>query len=246
MSNINLEIFSDWLLGVDNDRSVTTVERINGDIHLSTAYTWDTDRKWALEPVFKAALVAGVLKESDINYFQIFTVPGMPGSIAFNCPRLVDIPADITIENTTKALILARSAIYRISKFCKQYFPGFQDAYISNISDMLGIRSSRRIKGKYVFTMNDIKNGLKFKNPVAIANYPVDIHSRKKNKSTLKNVGEYQIPVEALMSEDIDNLFVAGRCISCDFMAQGAIRVQPTCFAMGEGVAKYIKTLIDA
>ncbi len=246
MSNINLETFSDWLLDIDSDRNVTTVERINGDIHLSTAYTWDTDKKWALEPVFSAAVRDGVLKESDINYFQVFTIPGMPGSVAFNCPRLVDMPADITVENSTKALISARSAIYRISKFCKHYFPGFEDAYISNISDMLGIRSSRRIKGKYVFTINDIKNGLKFKNPVAIANYPVDVHSRKKNKSTLKSVGEYQIPVEALMSEDIDNLFVAGRCISCDFMAQGAIRVQPTCFAMGEGVAKYIKTLIDA
>lgn len=45
------------------------------------------------------------------------------------------------------------------------------------------------------------------------------------------------------MSADIDNLFVAGRCISADFMAQGALRVQASCFSMGEGAAKYIASL---
>ena len=42
------------------------------------------------------------------------------------------------------------------------------------------------------------------------------------------------------MSADIDNLFVVGRCISADFMAQGAIRIIPSCFSMGEGLAKYM------
>lgn len=47
------------------------------------------------------------------------------------------------------------------------------------------------------------------------------------------------------MSADIDNLFVAGRCISADFMAQGALRVQTSCFSMGEGIAKYIAKGLD-
>ena len=46
------------------------------------------------------------------------------------------------------------------------------------------------------------------------------------------------------MSADIDNLFVAGRCLSADYLAQGALRVQSSCFSMGEAVAKYIRTLI--
>ena len=51
---------------------------------------------------------------------------------------------------------------------------------------------------------------------------------------------EYQLPIESLMSADIDNLYVVGRCISADFMAQAALRVQPSCFAMGVGLAKYL------
>ena len=109
---------------------------------------------------------------------------------------------------------------------------------------MLGIRVSRRIKGKYIYTIEDIKTGKKFKNPVVISNYPVDIHSKTKDKSKLVQVQEYSLPLESLISADIDNLFVAGRCLSADFLAQGALRVQASCFSMGEGVARHIATLI--
>ena len=87
-------------------------------------------------------------------------------------------------------------------------------------------------------------SGKNFKNPVLRSNYPVDIHSAQKDNSTLESVQEYELPVEALMSDDIENLFVTGRCISADFMAQGALRIQPNCFSMGEGAVKYIAKLI--
>ena len=71
------------------------------------------------------------------------------------------------------------------------------------------------------------------------------MHSNKKNSSTLQTYQEYQLPIESLMSADIDNLFVAGRCLSADYMAQGALRVQSSCFSMGEAVAKYIYKTIN-
>lgn len=241
MSGINMKKFSDWLLDYDKDRNVTTVEHIDGFIHLSTAYTWDKDKKWALAPLFDEAVAKGVLKDHDRNYFQIFSVAGMPCSIAFNCPRMVDTEGTIDIENISNSLILARETIFRLANFCKIYFPGFENAYISNIADDLGIRTSRRIKGKYIYTIDDITSGKTFDHPVVVANYPIDVHSKNKNSSTLQKVmQDYQIPVEALMSADIDNLFVAGRCISTDFMAQGAVRIQTSCFSMGESLSRYI------
>ena len=240
MSNINLDKFSKWLNSVDSDKTISPIERIDGSIHLSTAYTWD--KKWALGPYFDDAVKNGVLKDTDRNYFQIFTIAGMPDAIAFNCPRIPENTDSENIEELSKALILARESIFRISKFCKTYFPGFENAYISNIADMAGIRVSNRIKGKYVYTIDDITSGKKFKNPVVRSNYPIDVHSAQKNSSTIEEVGEYELPIEALMSADIENLFVAGRCLSADFMAQGALRIQPSCFSMGEGVAKYIAT----
>jgi hypothetical protein len=121
---------------------------------------------------------------------------------------------------------------------------GFENSYISNIADALGVRVSNRIKGKYVYTIDDLKSGRKFEHPVLISDYPVDVHSSSKNSSTLEMTAEYQLPIESLMSDDYDNLFVVGRGLSADYLAQGALRVQASCFSMGEGVAKYIKSKI--
>ena len=243
MSGIDIPHFAEWLKELDKDRNVTTVEDIDGFIHLSTAYTWDKDKKWALAPLFEDAVNKGILKDHDRNYFQIFTVAGMPSTIAFNCPRIIDYTETLDVKNMSKALQLARKSIFRLAEFCRIYLPGFKNAYISNIADMLGIRVSRRIKGKYVYTIDDIKSGKRFDNPVVISDYPVDVHSKDRDKSTLQLVQDYQLPIESLISADIDNLFVAGRCISADFMSQGALRVQASCFSMGEGIAKYIKRL---
>lgn len=243
MAGVNLKRAADWLLDYDKDRNVTTSYTINGQIHFSTAYTWDIGKNWALTPLFDDAVEAGVLKNEDRCYFQVFTIPGAPSSVAFNCPRVyfeqeIDPLDSIKVS---KALCEARETIIRISNFCKIYLPGFEKAYISNIADALGVRVSRRIKGKYVYTVDDLKSGKKFENPVVSSNYPIDIHSNVQGKSVLSHVNvEYQLPIESLISNKYENLFVAGRCLSADFSAQAALRIQPSCFSMGEGVAKYI------
>ena len=242
MGGVDVKYFSKWINELDSDRTVTTVEDIDGFIHLSTAYTWDRGKNWALQPLFEDAVEKGILKDHDRNYFQIFTVAGMPTTIAFNCPRIIDYTDTLDVENMSKALQLARKNIYRLAQFCKIYFPGFKNAYISNIADMLGIRVSRRIKGRYIYTIEDLKSGKKFTNPAVVSNYPVDVHSDQKNTSTLDYVADYELPIESLMSADIDNLYVAGRCLSADYMSQGALRVQASCFSMGEAVAKHIKS----
>ena len=225
MSGIDIEKFGKWLLEKDTDKNVTTVENIDGVTHLSTAYTWDTDKQWALAPFFDKAVNEGLLKDSDRNYFQVFTVAGMPTTLAFNCPRIPENLNPNLVKDTSKALIEGREAIYRLSLFCKKYFQGFENAYISNIADFLGVRVSNRLKGKYVYTIDDLKSGKKFEHPALISNYPVDVHNKSKNTSTLEKTGEYQLPIESLMSYDYDNLFVVGRRISADYMAQGALRV---------------------
>lgn len=248
MSGIDLNMFSKWLLDFDSDRNVTSSELIDGQVHLSTAYTWDNGgEKWALKPLFDDAVEKGILKDEDRNYFQIFTMPKKPTSIAFNCPRVYfsNEINPLDSSQTSEALIKGRESIIRIAEFCKIYFPGFKNAYISNIADSIGVRVSRRIKGKYVYTEEDLKSGKTFKNPVLIGNYPIDIHSSK-GESKLEHVNQdYQLPIEALMSSDYDNLFVAGRCLSADFKAHGALRIQPSCFSMGEGVAKWIAEEVD-
>ncbi len=230
MSGVDVEKFSAWIMELDKDRDVTTSCVVNGKTYLSTAYTWDSGKNWALKPIFKQAIEDNILTEADSNYFQLFSVAGTPDSIAFNAPRLL---------NPQNPYIEGRASILRLSKFCKKYLKGFKNAYISSTANSLGIRVSNRVKGKYVYSQDDLRNGKKFKHPVVISNYPIDIHSDKKDSSKLEKVyKEYQLPIESLIVRD--RLFVAGRCISADFEAQAALRIIPSCFSMGEGLAKYL------
>ena len=239
MSGINIEKFTSWIMSYDTNRDVTSSCTKDGATYTSTAYTWDNNIKWALKPLFERGIADGVITEADSNYFQIFSVAGTCDSVAFNAPRLLDYNS-----RSSDAYIEGRAAIYRISVFCKKYFPGFEKAYISSIANTLGVRVSNRIKGKYIYTYDDLISGKKFVNPVLISNYPVDIHSEKKDSSTLQKVlREYQLPLESLISADYDNLYAIGRCISADFKAQAALRIIPSCFSMGEGLAKYLKSI---
>ena len=238
MSGIDIDKFSKWILKYDTNRDVTTSCTVDGYTLFSTAYTWDTNKDWALRPLFNKGIEEGIITEEDSNYFQIFAVAGTHDSVAFNCPRILD--NNIT---PTEAYIKGRESILRISQFCKKFFTGFENSYISSIANSLGIRVSRRVKGKYVYTKEDLLSGKKFEHPVVISNYPIDIHSSDKNNSRLEKVyQEYQLPLESLMVNN--SLFVIGRSISVDFEAQGALRIIPSCFSMGEGLAKYLASKI--
>ena len=247
VSGIDLDKFSKWLLDTDSDRNVSTVYEIDNQIHLSTACTWDNDRHWALRPIFEKGISEGVITEEDASYFQIFTIPAMPGTISLNCPRvLLDNELDPLDQfAVSKALIKARKQIWRLYSFMKHYFPGFENCYISNIADMLGIRESRRVEGKKIYTKEDIMSGHTYENPVLHSDYPIDIHSYKKDASSLqKDVVDYELPFECLMASGFDNLFLAGRNISSDFSSQAALRIQTSCFSMGEAVAKHVAKLL--
>jgi len=192
MGGVNVNTFGEWIYTLDKNREVTTLCTINGQTHLSTACTWDGE--WALTPIFKKAVSDGVLTENDSNYFQLFTIPLMLDTIAFNAPRVVDLYDTTDIFAITKTLSTARESIYRLADFCKKYFPGFENSYISNIATHLGTRVSKRVAGKHIYTVEDLKSGKKFKNPVVVSNYPIDVHSADKNKSVLeKQYQEYCI-----------------------------------------------------
>ena len=243
MSGIDLSSFSKWLEKTDKDRNITTVDRTDKQIHLSTACTWDKSVNWALRPLFDKAVANNDLEYSDTAYFQVFTIPSMHDSLNFNAPRIL-LEDNERLSDPfvySRALIQGRERIYRLSNFCKKYLKGFENAYISHIADMLGIRELYRVKCKYTVTVDDIISPKKFDNIAFCCDYPIDIHSNSSKDDKLKFVKQrYNIPIEALISADYDNLYCAGRIISADFEAQAALRTQQSCFSMGEAVAKDI------
>ena len=116
---------------------------------------------------------------------------------------------------------------------------------------MLGVRESWRIRGKYIITKEDYFNAQKFPDAVCRSAYPIDVHDETLElHKPLPKGAFYEIPFRALVTNEISNLLVAGRCISTDFPAQAAVRIQPTCMSMGEatGIAAVysLKTGVNA
>jgi hypothetical protein len=196
----------------------------------------------ALEPFLEQAVKDGVLHRRDGDFFQLFGVPGRTNEIAFNCPRLPGNRDGSDPAELTRAHIEGRQAIRRILRFVRGYLPGFESAYVSQMAPMVGVRESRRIVGEYILTGADCAAARKFPDSVAKCNYPVDIHLPNDSGVNLHHVlpeGDwYEIPYRCLVPMGVENLLVAGRCISADFEAQSSMRVQVPVRAIGEAAGR--------
>ncbi|MCX6375643.1 MAG: FAD-dependent oxidoreductase [Armatimonadetes bacterium] len=153
-------------------------------------------------------------------------------------------------EDLTKAEIEGRRQAWALMKFFRKYVPGFENAYLLQTATQVGIRESRRVVGEYVFNADDVADGRKFPDAVMRSAYPVDVHSPtgKGYKRVEESTGRsgapppgdwYEVPYRCLVPVEVDNLLVAGRCLSATHEGQGAVRIMPNCMALGQaaGVA---------
>lgn len=75
----------------------------------------------------------------------------------------------------------------------------------------------------------------KFPDAICKTAYPIDIHDVELNFYPKFNDGDYyEIPFRALVTNEIENFAMIGRCASGNFSAQASFRIQPTCMSMGE------------
>jgi hypothetical protein len=132
-----------------------------------------------------------------------------------------------------------RRQVDDIHRYLVNYVPGFEQAYFTKTAPFLGIRETRRVVGEYVLNRDDVLGCRRFDDAIAVASYPIDIHRPGDNDCTLEWCGDcYDIPYRCLVPQKIENLLVAGRCISTTHEAMGAIRVMATCMAMGEAAGR--------
>ncbi|MEI7527590.1 MAG: FAD-dependent oxidoreductase [Elusimicrobiota bacterium] len=236
LGNIDLKRFGDFLRSFGPCDVLDPAE--GSDVPLvHTAMVWG--KGWALEPLFRRAVEEGALKESDGDYFQAFSMAGRPGEMSFNCPRIADDTDGTDPFHLTRAAVKGREIALRYADFCKRYLPGFERSYLVLTAPLIGVRESRRIRGEYRLTAEDVLGGKKFGDAVCRNCYPLDIHRAKEEagRINLKPLppGEYhEVPYRALVPLKAENLLVAGRCISASFEAQSSIRVQSNCRALGE------------
>lgn len=145
-------------------------------------------------------------------------------------------------KSLTNAEIIGRQQADEIMKFFRKYVPGCEDARLKATASHVGIRESRHIGGEYRLTADDLLSGKVPEDSILIAANSVDVHGRfgpRSNEYIPIDGKYYGIPYRSLVPLKIDNLLLAGRCLSADSTAAGAVRVMPPCMGMGQaaGVA---------
>ena len=192
---------------------------------------------WALKQLFADAVCTGELTHEDMAYWQLFGVPGRQDTVTLNNPEFFDLTDATEPEQLTQVQIRGREAIFRQLAFYRKNIPGFQNAYVSQIAPMVGVRESRRIHTAYNLTWQDLATRQKFADRIAQSNYPVDIHGLPLDQQAQALTCDqpwFEVPYRCLIPEGFRNLLVAGRCIGADFTAQSALRIQFTCRSLGE------------
>ena len=172
---------------------------------------------------------------------QFFQIPGRPGELWFNCPRITGFdPLDPVAMSD--AYVEGRRMIEAYVKLFQNRVGGAEKSYLVAVAPLMGIREGRRIVGKYVLCADDFHQRRKFADGVCFNRYPIDIHNPTGMGVTWIEMPEndwHEIPFRCLVPENRLGLLVAGRCISSDFSAQASYRIIPNCRTLGEaaGVA---------
>ena len=85
---------------------------------------------------------------------------------------------------------------------------------------------------------DDVLQGRVPQDSILLASNSIDIHGRYGPMSNeyveVENGQYYGVPYRCLVPQKVENLLVAGRCISATSEASGAIRVMPPCMMIGQ------------
>ena len=166
-----------------------------------------------------------------------------PGFVHANLTRVRNVNATDPFA-LTKAEIEGRHQAHEYAQFLINEHQGFEDAYLAMTASYIGVRETRRLIGEYVLTEEDVVAGRQFEDAICCCAAPIEDHHAGKDVhwKYVEGNGYYQIPYRALLPMEVDNLIVAGRCLSATHEAQASARNSAQCMAMGEaaGVAAMI------
>jgi hypothetical protein len=149
----------------------------------------------------------------------------------------------------TRAEREGRQQAWECADACRRFAPGFEAAYLLDTSAQIGLRSSRRLKGLVTVTAQDALEFRKYPDGIARSSWDIDVwpadsytapavdracEAYQTRHARLK-AGEYfDIRYSCLVAAGVDNLLIAGRCLSAEHTAQSSLRIQQTCMATGE------------
>lgn len=193
-----------------------------------------SEQKPLINPLYKDMFEKGKFRNPREDVLSFKTL--VDGVVHFNTTRVIRKNPTDPFERS-EAEIEAREQVFEVFDFLKKNFSAFKNSSIISTAAETGVRESRMIKGDYILTKDDLLACKKFPDAIAAANYDIDIHSPDGAGTSHYFFEEgtwYTIPYRSLHPVGMENLLVAGRCISSDHDAQASYRIMPIVCCIGE------------
>ncbi|RAI44207.1 FAD-dependent oxidoreductase [Rhodoplanes roseus] len=174
----------------------------------------------------------GIFPNRDRNVF-FNTV--WPDQVNVNTSAVLDVDGTDPVA-LSRATVELTAQCARIGDFLRQHVPGFENGYMVPAA-IPGVRESRNIRGRYEIQDADVLEGRKFDDTIGQVSFPVDIHAPDSSQAIFVQIGgdgAFDIPFRSMLPAELDNLVVAGRCVSATHVAHGATRNMAPCLVMGE------------
>ena len=193
----------------------------------------------------------------ECYYFRVESVLPERGVLTVNATRIYGVDGT-KAEDLSRAEIETRHQMIQLAAWARKWIPGFANSFILDSASTIGVRETRRIRGEYVMTEDDILAGCHYDDVVGVdANQqnprqqgghppdgkeggPQDVEARE----MIARMFVYEIPYRCLLPREVDGLLVAGRCLSVDHHADVYTRNQGT--AMASGVAAGVAAAVAA
>jgi len=173
----------------------------------------------------------------------LFPQPGQPGVFQLMATQFYGVDGT-DARALSQAEIQGRREIRKCVEIFKEHGgDDWRDAFLIGTGPAIGVRETRRIRGRYYLTWEDLDRGAQFEDGITEISSGSNIHPVDDPYEAPPaglpagprfRVRPYQIPFRCLVAADVDNLLMAGRCISGDCYALGSYRLTGNVVRTGE------------
>jgi len=160
---------------------------------------------------------------------------GAHGRLAFKLTLLPANPDRALWQQVTDWEREARALLDPLQKFLVKNVASCRNARLDSVAPQLGVRSGRRIVGRARLSDQDVLGTRKFPTGIARGCWPMErwTNSPRPEMTYFAERDYYDIPLDCLRPAELENVWVAGRCLSTTTGAMTSARVIGTALATG-------------
>ena len=230
------------LCGADCWRAGRDTENIMPST-MATLWAGEDEIGGKLRAVYAKAVKQGAHRHPSKKLVGLSPIDN--GLYYLNGGHLFDMDA-CDVDSLTQGAFTGREIAYDFRKMFEAHPK--MSLTLAATSSLIGTRESRRIKGEYVFSKDDMETRRLFPDTIGVYCKAADIHPYActdeaqnyhqelwKDRKSRPGKGEmFAMPYGIIVPKGWKNLWTAGRCASADVIGQSSLRCQPYCSQMGQ------------